>query len=139
MSRESNSTAELTDVNVCRVVQYIQTSAPELQLIECALLHVTMIFLLKKQILETFFIVHNQKSSYRTPLPSAEIADRGHRTARALYRRTSKGQGRGSRHCIYIYIYIFFFFFFFFFTFVSYTLKTNSYCVYISLCIIYSK
>ncbi len=27
----------LTDVNVCGVVQYIDTAAPELQLIECAL------------------------------------------------------------------------------------------------------
>ncbi len=26
--------------------------------------------------METFFIIHDQKSSYRTPLPSAEITDR---------------------------------------------------------------
>ncbi len=39
------------------------------------------------------FIVHDQKSSYRTPLPSAEITDRGHRTTRAFWRRTSKRQG----------------------------------------------
>ncbi len=50
--RECNSTAELT-LNGCGVVQYIQTEAPELQLIECALLHYTTIFL-QKQIVETF-------------------------------------------------------------------------------------
>ncbi len=42
----------LTDVNVCGVVQYIDTAAPELQLIECALWQETMIFL-EKQIVET--------------------------------------------------------------------------------------
>ncbi len=43
----------LTDVNVCGAVQYIDTAAPELQLIECALSHDTMIFI-QKQIVETF-------------------------------------------------------------------------------------
>ncbi len=44
----------LTDVNACGAVQYIDTAAPELKLIECALSH-DMIFL-QKQIVETFFI-----------------------------------------------------------------------------------
>ncbi len=49
-----NSTAELTfDVNVCCVVQYIHVETPEQQLIECALKHNTLIFLLKK-IMDTF-------------------------------------------------------------------------------------
>ncbi len=48
----------LTDVNVCGAVQYIDTAAPELQLIECALYQDTTIFL-QKQIVETFFIVHD--------------------------------------------------------------------------------
>ncbi len=42
----------LTDVNVCGAVQYINTAAPELQLIECVLLYETTIFL--QQIVETF-------------------------------------------------------------------------------------
>ncbi len=72
-SRESNSTAELnTDVNLCGVVQYIDTAAQELQLIECALYTIS-----SKADRGDIFIVHDQKSSYRTPLPSAEIADRG--------------------------------------------------------------
>ncbi len=43
----------LTDVNVCGAVQYIDMAVPELQLIECVLLHDTTIFL-QKQIVETF-------------------------------------------------------------------------------------
>ncbi len=35
----------LTDVNVCGAVQYIDMAPPELQLIECVLLHDTTIFL----------------------------------------------------------------------------------------------
>ncbi len=38
VSRECNSTTELTfDVNICRIVHYIEPEAPELQLIECTL------------------------------------------------------------------------------------------------------
>ncbi len=43
----------LTDVNVCGAVQFIDTAAPELQLIECVLSHDTTIFL-QNQIVETF-------------------------------------------------------------------------------------
>ncbi len=46
----------LTDVNVCGVVQYIDTAAPELQLIEYVLKQDTKIFL-QKQIVETFLWV----------------------------------------------------------------------------------
>ncbi len=42
----------LTDVNVCSAVQYIDTAAPELQLIECVLYDTTIF--LQKQIVETF-------------------------------------------------------------------------------------
>ncbi len=42
-----------TGVNVCGAVQYIDTVAPELQLIECVLSHDSTIFL-QKQIVETF-------------------------------------------------------------------------------------
>ncbi len=42
----------LTDVNICGAVQYIDTAAPKLQLIECLQLHDTTIFLQKK-IMET--------------------------------------------------------------------------------------
>ncbi len=62
-------------MNLCGVVQYIDTAVPELQLIECALYAIS-----SKADRGDIFIVHDQKSSYRTPLPSAEIADRGHRT-----------------------------------------------------------
>ncbi len=43
----------LKDVNVYGAVQYIDMTAPELQLIECVLYQDTMIFI-AKQILETF-------------------------------------------------------------------------------------
>ncbi len=44
----------LTDVNVCGTVQYIDTAAPELQLIECVLYQDTTIFL-QKQIVEHLY------------------------------------------------------------------------------------
>ncbi len=42
VSRECNSTATF-DVNVCCIAQYIEVDAPEVQLIECVLLHNTTI------------------------------------------------------------------------------------------------
>ncbi len=61
VSCQSNSTA------VCRVVHYIETEAPELQLIECVLLRDTT-NISSKADRGDIFIVHDQKSPYRTPL-----------------------------------------------------------------------
>ncbi len=83
-------------MNLCGVVQYIDTAAPELQLIECALYAIS-----SKADRGDIFIVHDQKSSYRTPLPSAENRRPGAPDQKGTLASDLKGAGKDfSLKCI---------------------------------------